>query len=162
MKYEKLSKRAIGCMYVATMLGTLVGLAIIAAANLLLFIPEDIVTGKIISLVLLILLCINAFAGPIFRYHRYAYSINKDCIDIKEGILFVERNIVPIERLHKIRTQRGPIDRMFKVAKVIVTTAGGDVTIRFLDVEKAEAIADSLKERINQIVIEQRENNGRE
>ena len=52
---------------------------------------------------------------------------------------------------------RSPIDQIFKVAKVVVTTAGGDVTIRFLDEEKAEQIAESLRNRINEIVTEQRE-----
>ena len=38
-----------------------------------------------------------------------------------------------------------------------VTTAGGDVTIAFLDTERAERIAEALKKRINEIVAEQRE-----
>lgn len=121
MKYEKLSKRALGCMYVAT-----------------------------------------ALASPYFRYHRYRYSINEECIDIKEGYLFVKRNVVPIERLHKLQTLKGPIDQMFKVAKVVVTTAGGDVTIRFLEEEKAEQIAENLRGRINEIVVSQREEDGEE
>lgn len=62
----------------------------------------------------------------------------------------MERNIVPIERLHKLQTNRGPIDQLFGVAKVIVTTAGGDVVIRFLEVQKAEEIADLLRMRINE------------
>ena len=41
-----------------------------------------------------------------------------------------------------------------------MTTAGGDVTIRFLDEEKAEKIAESLRNRINEIVKEQREQDG--
>ena len=45
---------------------------------------------------------------------------------------------------------------MFKLAKVIVTTAGGDVTIRFLEDEKSEFIADALKKKINEIAIESR------
>ena len=73
-----------------------------------------------------------------------------------------KRSIVPVERLHKLEMRRGPVDRMFKVTKLIVTTAGGDVTLRFLDVEKAEEIAEYLKKRINQIVKEQREEDGRE
>jgi membrane protein YdbS with pleckstrin-like domain len=55
---------------------------------------------------------------------------------------------------------RGPIDRIFKVAKVVVTTAGGDVTLRFLDEEKADFIAENLGKRINQIVVEKREQDG--
>ena len=109
---------------------------------------------------LAILLIANAAISPYFRFHRYRYRIDEEFIDIYEGYIFVERNIVPLERLHKMQTLRGPIDRMFKVAKVVVTTAGGDVTLRFLDEEKAEYIAESLGRRINQIVVEKRENDG--
>ncbi|MDZ4910799.1 PH domain-containing protein, partial [Clostridium perfringens] len=75
---------------------------------------------------------------------------------VKEGFIFIERSIVPIERLHKIAIEKGPIDRMFKLSKVIVTTAGGDVTIKFLEDEKSEFIADTLKNKINEIAIESR------
>ena len=46
------------------------------------------------------------------------------------------------------------------VAKVTVTTAGGDVPLRFLEEEKAEKIAENLQKRINEIVKEQREEDG--
>ena len=110
-----------------------------------------------ISAAVIILFLLNALISPYFRFQRYRYSINEECIDLKEGYIFVKREIVPIERLHKLETQRGPIDRMCGVEKLIVTTAGGDVTLRFLEEEKAEQIADYLKKRINQIVVEQRE-----
>ena len=47
---------------------------------------------------------------------------------------------------------------IFGLSKVIVTTAGGDITIRFLEDDKAEFIADSLKNKINKIAIESRLN----
>ena len=68
----------------------------------------------------------------------------------------MKRNIVPIERLHKLQTAKGPIDQIFKVAKVVVTTGGGDVTISFLEEEKAEQIAESLRRRINEIAVEEK------
>lgn len=157
---EKLSKRALGCMYTAAILGAVLGIVIIGIVNVVWLIPEGIQIGTTISIVLAILLVANAAISPYFRFHRYRYSINDEFIDIYEGYIFVERNIVPLERLHKMQTVRGPIDRMFKVAKVVVTTAGGDVTLRFLDEEKAEFIAESLGKRINQIVVEKRENDG--
>ena len=110
--------------------------------------------------VLAALILLDVLVSPYFRYHRYRYSINDECIDIVEGYLFVKRNIVPIERLHKLQTAKGPFDQFFKVAKVVVTTGGGDVTISFLEEEKAEQIADSLRRRINEIVTEQRAENG--
>lgn len=157
---EKLSKRALGCIYTATILGTLVGLGILVAVNVLWLIPEKIEVGTVVSVVFAIALIANAAISPYFRFHRYRYSINDEFIDICEGYIFIERNIVPLERLHKMQTLKGPIDRIFKVAKVVVTTAGGDVTLRFLDEEKAEFIAESLGRRINQMVVEKRENDG--
>ena len=161
VKYEKLSKRALYCMYAAGFVTGVVLLVIVGAVNLFWIIPNNITIGKWISLILVILILIEVLVSPYFRYHRYRYSINDECIDIREGYLFVKRDIVPIERLHKLQTARGPIDQMFRVAKVIVTTGGGDVTISFLEEEKAEQIADSLRKRINEIAVEQREENGR-
>lgn len=149
-------------MYVATALASVIALAVIGAVNWLWIFPKDMDMLKAVSLALMILILFDALASPYFRYHRYRYSINEECIDIKEGYLFVKRNIVPIERLHKLQTWKGPIDQMFKVAKVVVTTAGGDVTIRFLEEEKAEQIAENLRGRINEIVVSQREEDGEE
>ena len=157
---EKLSKRALGCMYTAAILGALIGIGALIVVNVIWLIPDGIEIGTTISIVLGVILIANAAISPYFRFHRYRYSINDEFIDIYEGYIFVERNIVPLERLHKMQTLRGPIDRMFKVAKVVVTTAGGDVTLRFLDEEKAEFIAESLGKRINQIVVEKRESDG--
>ena len=157
---EKLSKRALGCMYTAAIIGVILEIIALVAVNMLWFIPENIEIGTTMSIVLGIVFIANAVISPYFRFHRYRYSITEEFIDIYEGYIFVERNIVPLERLHKMQTLKGPIDRIFKVAKVVVTTAGGDVTLRFLDEEKADFIAENLGKRINQIVVEQREKDG--
>lgn len=66
-----------------------------------------------------------------YRFHqKYDMSViakilNEEEIDVIEGFIFTKRNIVPIERLHKIAVMKGPIDRAFGLAKVVVTTAGG-------------------------------------
>ena len=149
-------------MYIATGLGSIILAGIALLLNKLIFIPEGMQNAKMIVLAVVILILINATISPYFRFHRYRYSINEESIDIKEGYLFVKRQIVPIERLHKLEMQKGPIDRICGVAKLIVTTAGGDVTIRFVDDDKVEQMAEFLKRRINQIVIEQRDEDGRE
>lgn len=157
---EKLSKKALGCMYVATALWSVILLVAIIVVYVFWFIPEDIMVGKVLSLVFGLLLVINSSISPYFRFHRYRYQIDDEFIDIREGYLFVKREIVPIERLHKMETIRGPIDTMFGVAKVKVTTAGGEVVIRFLEQEKAERIAEGLGKYVNHIVKEQRGNDG--
>lgn len=157
MMYEKLSKRALYCMYVAGIITGAVVLALLGAAGVLWIFPQDITIGKWILLILAVLTLLDVLVSPYFRYHRYRYCINDECIDVIEGYLFVKRNIVPIERLHKLQTKKGPIDQMFRVAKMIVTTGGGDVTLSFLEEEKAEQLAESLRKRINEIAAEQRE-----
>lgn len=162
MNYEKLSKGALKCMYIATGLGSAILIVIALILNKMIFVPGEMKNAKWIVLIVVGLVLVNAIISPYFRFYRYRYCISEECIDIKEGYLFVKRSIVPIERLHKLEMQKGPIDRMCNVAKLIVTTAGGDVTIRFLDDGKAEQIAEFLKKRINEIVIEQREEDGKE
>ena len=156
LSYEKLSKRALNCMYTAGAATGAAVLAVIGAVDYFWIFPGNITVWKWISLILAVLTLIDVLVSPYFRYHRYRYSINEECIDIIEGYLFVKRNIVPIERIHKIQTKKGPVDQMFRVAKVIVTTGGGDVTLSFLEDERAEQIADNLRKRINEIVSEQR------
>jgi len=162
VNYEKLSKGALKCMYMATGLGSAILIIIALVLNKMIFIPEDMKSAKLIVTIVTVLILANAVISPYFRFHRYRYCINEECIDIKEGYLFVKRSIVPIERLHKLEMQKGPIDRICGVAKLIVTTAGGDVTLRFVDDNKAEQISEFLKKRINQIVIGQRDEDGRE
>ena len=154
--YEKLSKRALYCMYVAGVITGVIVLAVLAAVGVFWIFPQDITVGKWILLILAALTLLDVLVSPYFRYHRYRYSINEECIDVIEGYLFVKRNIVPIERLHKLQTKKGPIDQMFKVAKMVATTGGGDVTLSFLEEEKAEQLAESLQKRINEIAADQR------
>lgn len=147
-------------MYMAEGIGTLIGTGIILLINYMLLIPHEIIWGSYICYGLIGVMIISTLIGPNIRYHRYQYLINEECIEVKEGYWFIERNIVPIERMHKIKMERGPIDRLFGLTKVVVTTAGGDVTIRFLEEQKAEYIACQLKKKINAIAISKNNQNG--
>ena len=154
--YEKLSKNALKCMYISSIIGMRFVFVILVNLEIFLFIQKDWEIAHVFVIIIAVSEIICMVVSPRFRYNRYRYKIDEECIDIEEGYIFVERSIVPIERLHKLEIDRGPIDRLCGVAKVRVTTAGGDVTIRFLDTEKAEMITDRLKKRINSIVVEQK------
>lgn len=149
MNYEKLSKKSLGCMYVATGITVLIFIiAIIIAGKL---IPDRFTIIHSILFGVSALLIIIFLISPPFRYNRYFYMINDECIIVREGFIWINKSIVPIERLHIVSISKGPVDRMFGLSKVIVTTAGGDVTIRFLEDKKADNIADILKNKINDI-----------
>lgn len=155
MEYQKLNKKAIKCMFLGTLVQFIIVTAILFAVwwNFKNILPT-VVQGVMLGLFVVDLMYL--LASPKIRYEKYRYCITKDRIDVKEGFIFTERNIVPIERLHKIAIEKGPIDNIFGLSKVIVTTAGGDVTISFLEDEKANFIVDSLKDKINQIAIDEK------
>lgn len=152
--YNKLNKKAKTCMFISSLIGFLITTLVLIIGY---FIGKRYLDSylanilKITITVIIIIYLISVIFGPPIRYKRYRYCINSDKIDIIEGFIFIERNIVPINRLHKITIYQGPIDRMFKLAKVNVVTAGGDVDIKFLEEEVAEEIANSLKDKVNEI-----------
>jgi len=156
MEYVKLSRKARTCMLVNECIGAVIGTVLLGVVWYFLRnsnLPFDV---NLLWLVAVVIWCVSLII-PFVRYERYRYRFSDEDIDVREGFLFLNRDIVPIERLHKVALESGPIDRIFGLAKVIVTTAGGDVTIRFIEEEEAEKIVERLKVRINQYAVEGRE-----
>lgn len=154
MEYNKLSKKAVGCMRLAAAFGTILTASIIITARLIAYLsgisyfpPLDISLA-----VVLVLLLVYMIISPNIRYNRYKYLIDNEKVIVSEGLIFITTSFVPIERIHQITVNRGPIDRMYGLGKVIITTAGGTVVMRFLEAEKAEAIADRLRRTVSTIV----------
>lgn len=156
MEYQKLSGKAKGCMMVNEVLLSLV-CTVVLGIIWWFFREEPLPVSIHLIWVLVAVIWAISLIAPFVRYERYRYRFTEEEIDVKEGFLFIERNVVPIERLHKIAMESGPVDRIFGLSKVIVTTAGGDVVIRFLEMEMAERIVERLKTRINQYAVAGRE-----
>lgn len=154
--YEKLGKRALTCMYVKSLIVFLVTAAIILVVNGL---CKD-EWPEIVSYVLygIIGVCfLYLLAAPRIRYERYRYRLTEEGIEVRKGLIVVTTEIVPIERLHKIEVSSGPIFRAFGLKEVLVTTAGGDLRVSYLDSKVAERISEHLRKRINAIVAEERD-----
>ncbi len=159
MEYQKLSKKARGCMLVNECILAFVCTVIIGV--IWHFLQDAQIPFNINFIwILAVAIWVLSLAAPFYRYERYRYRFSEEDIDVREGFLFLHRDIVSIERLHKVALESGPVDRIFGLSKVIVTTAGGDVTIRFLEEEAARKIVDRLKVRINQYAVDRRENEG--
>lgn len=153
--YEKLSKKAINLMLLSEILAS-VFLTAVWCIIYLFVLDEEVKTAHYIAIAVLVVIWCIAIAAPFVRYRRYRYLFSEDEIRMREGFLWVSEQIVPIERLQKISMETGPFDRIFGLTKVFVTTAGGDVKIRFLEKDKAENIVTTLKNRINTMAVKQR------
>lgn len=153
--YIRLDKKAQNCMRISAII--VLAIILIPATIIALWLLEAGFVGKICLGVSWALAIAYIAAAPKVRYERYRYCINDEAIRVREGLLWVSESIVPIERLHKIEVSQGPIARIFKLSTVCVTTAGGDVNIKFLQDEVAAEIAEKLKTKINSIVASERE-----
>lgn len=86
------------------------------------------------------------FVVPAWRYRVHRWEIGAQAVYTRTGWLVQERRIAPISRVQTVDTQRGPLDRLFGLATVTVTTASsaGAVRIVALDSEVADRIAAEL------------------
>ncbi len=83
---------------------------------------------------------------PIWRYRVHRWDIDPQAVYTRSGWLVQERRIAPISRVQTVDTQRGPLDRLFGLANVTVTTASsaGAVHISALDSDVADGVVARL------------------
>jgi membrane protein YdbS with pleckstrin-like domain len=88
--------------------------------------------------------------APLWRYrvHRWEISLTPGppAVYTRSGWITQERRIAPISRVQTVDTYRGPLDRLFGLANVTVTTASsaGAVRIEALDSEVADRVVAQL------------------
>jgi len=88
--------------------------------------------------------------APLWRYRVHRWEISPasgpPAVYTRTGWITQERRIVPISRVQTVDTYRGPLDRLFGLANVTVTTASsaGAVRIVALDSEVADRVVAQL------------------
>lgn len=157
-KFKKLNKKAIGCMRLSSAISVIILLLVLILPKLIVhFLDIPLPSWANWAYVVVISLgVVWVIFAPIIRYKRYQYYIDDECLIVVEGLWFITKELAPIERVHQIAITRGPIDRLYGLSKVIATTAGGNLVIRFLENQIAEEMAESLGIRIGTIVKEQK------
>jgi membrane protein YdbS with pleckstrin-like domain len=84
--------------------------------------------------------------APMWRYRVHRWEIDAKAVYTRTGWLMQERRIAPISRVQTVDTHRGPLDRIFGLANVTVTTASsaGAVRIVALDTDVADRVVAQL------------------
>ena len=83
---------------------------------------------------------------PWWRYRVHRWDVDPRAVYTRTGWLTQERRIAPISRVQTVDTERGPLDRLFGLANVTVTTASsaGAVRIVALDADVADRVVAHL------------------
>ncbi|OBG17581.1 hypothetical protein A5765_05550 [Mycolicibacterium celeriflavum] len=83
---------------------------------------------------------------PWWRYRVHRWDVDPRAVYTRTGWWTQERRIAPISRVQTVDTERGPLDRLFGLANVTVTTASsaGAVRIVALDADVADGVVARL------------------
>jgi membrane protein YdbS with pleckstrin-like domain len=89
---------------------------------------------------------VSVVVGPLWRYRVHRWDMDATAVYTRTGWWVQERRIAPISRVQTVDTYRGPLDRLFGLANVTVTTASsaGAVRIVALDVDVADRVVAQL------------------
>lgn len=82
--------------------------------------------------------------NPRLRYRQWRYAIRESEVDLRFGIFTRTRQLVPIARVQHVDTRRGPLQRRYGLASVVLYTAAGSVEIPALSVEVADEVRDRI------------------
>ncbi|MBR6204833.1 MAG: PH domain-containing protein [Candidatus Methanomethylophilaceae archaeon] len=142
---DPVSKKA---MYIGNAL-TLLALSVVLAAPVVMIRGTGWFNLTLASAAaLLALAAAYLFVSPSIFYKHYRYRMDEDCIEVRRGVIVHSHTMVPVERVHQVNVRKGPVLRRFGLADVTITTAGGTVTLQYLEEDIAESVASSLNDKI--------------
>jgi uncharacterized protein len=122
------------------------GWAVVAGVDAL-FVRGD---ARTIGLLVIAGLAVTHLAVmPQWRYRVHRWETTDTAVYTQSGWFSQERRIAPVARIQTVDTKRGPIEQVFGLANVTVTTASaaGPLKIHALDLETANHLVDDLTVR---------------
>lgn len=111
---------------------------------------EDYFTiGVIIAVVLLVIQLTYVVMMPRIRFRVHRWELTDEAVYTKSGWLSQAWQIAPLSRVQTVDSTQGPLQRMFRLRTVTVTTASaaGPVTISALDQQEADELVHTLTRR---------------
>lgn len=100
-------------------------------------------------LLLVVVLFLLAMLWPGLRYRHLRYSLDGQALRIRRGVFWRSEIAVPRSRVQHTDVNRGPVERAFELATLVVFTAGTEhssVSLPGLAYERAQGLRDRLIE----------------
>ncbi len=76
---------------------------------------------------------------PQWRYRVHRWEVTDNAVYTRSGWISQERRIAPISRVQTVDTERGPLEQLFGLANVTVTTASASGPLRIHGLDRATA-----------------------
>ncbi|WAL95418.1 PH domain-containing protein [Streptomyces sp. Je 1-369] len=111
--------------------------ALIAPARFWLLLPAVVIAvpGLLVGVLL-----------PLWWYRVHRWEVTDNAVYVRTGFFWMEGRIAPMSRLQTVDTMRGPVQRIFGLTTVTVTTASarGALKVKGLDHATATELAERL------------------
>jgi membrane protein YdbS with pleckstrin-like domain len=107
--------------------------------------------GGILPLALLAIAAAIVIIAPQRIYRRLRYRLTGQVLQVLRGWLFHTDTVVPLVRVQHLDVIRGPLDKMFGTASLVVHTAGTHnsiVALPGLSPEQAAGMRDVIREHV--------------
>ena len=139
----RVSKRAIGYWAARAGFAWLVFFAVGVIVLLANGEPEWVVVSLVVAAVVA---AVHLLVMPQWRYRVHRWETTDEAVYTQTGWFTQERRIAPISRIQTVDLHRGPIEQVFGLANVTVTTASaaGPLKIHGLDRTLAEKLVHEL------------------
>jgi hypothetical protein len=126
------------------------GWLLVLAGQLLWFVASGDHEGLPLAAVAVTVLfaAVHLIVMPRWRYRVHRWEVTCTAVYTQSGWLSQERRIAPIARVQTVDIERGPLEQLFRLANVTVTTASaaGPLRIHGLDRTTAEGLVAELTE----------------
>ena len=145
-----LDPRAVKVWRIEAAIESIVALVVGAAATILLLRLDVHVALSALPIVLALLYgLINFVLLPWRRWKSWHYAIGDTEIELRHGIWWQTWTRIPMARVQHVDTRRGPLERRFGLASLVVYTAAGARQIPGLAIETAEQSRDLIARLAN-------------
>jgi uncharacterized protein len=140
---NRVSRKAIGYWTVRALIGWLIVVAaqviwLVSAGNLVPHVSGLLATALVAAVHLVVM--------PQWRFRVHLWEATPEAVYTQAGWLNQERRIAPVSRIQTVDSERGPLEQIFGLANVTVTTASaaGPLKIDGLDRDTAQRLVDDL------------------
>lgn len=148
-EWERLDPLAVSLWRMGHLIGSavLLGLALIPAVGIAVAAPGSLtwVAGGWLALALLRLFLL--WWHPRRSYQEWAYRLDDRVLETRSGIWFKVEQLLPLSRLQHADLQRGPLERYFGLASLVLHTAGSQLPAIVIPGLRAE-VAEQLRDRL--------------
>jgi uncharacterized protein len=141
---NQVSRRAV--TYWAVRAG--IGWAVVAIVLLVIWIvsPDHPVGWLVTLAVVLVAAAVHVTVMPRWRFRVHRWEVTDVAVYTQSGWFNIERRVAPVARIQTVDSERGPLEQLFGLTKVTITTASaaGPLKIHGLAADTAAQLADHL------------------